>query len=153
MSRNTLRFGYTFTRLGPTFHKENIGTDISQKNADENAENVDTIHIQEHQNRVNQLSFAPGEGKVPENILTSENWDALAFPMKHPDGQFNLHHRRKVKLSEQYYFVQRIRNKDPRFRLDPGYLFASTAYIEKKQLQRNINVSSMWGKQSVIQGV
>ena len=74
------------------------------------------------------IAFAPGEGKIPENILTSENWDALAFPLKHPDGNFNLHHKRSVRLSDQYYFVQRIRNKDPRFRLDPAYLFAATGF-------------------------
>ena len=118
-------------------HKENDSLEKDDKN------------LTEHCEKGNQLSFAPGEGKLPENILTSENWDALAFPMKHPDGKFNLHHKRNVKLNEQYYFVQRIRNKDPRFRLDPGYLFACTAYIEKKQLQRNINVSFMRGKKEV----
>ena len=51
------------------------------------------------------LSFAPGEGKLPENILSSEHWDALAFPMKHPDGNNNLHQKREVKLRDQYYFA------------------------------------------------
>ena len=97
------------------------------------------------------IVFAPGEGKIPENILTSENWDALAFPLKHPDGNFNLHHKRSIRLSDQYYFVQRIRNKDPRFRLDPAYLFAATGFIEKKQLQNNINVSFLRGKKEVSQ--
>ena len=58
----------------------------------------------------NQISFAPGEGKIPENILTTKYWDRNAFPMKHPDGQNNLHHTRVRKLTEQYYFVQRLRN-------------------------------------------
>ena len=97
---------------------------------------------------IDQISVAPGEGKVPENLLSSENWDALAFPMKHPDGRNNLHHKRDVKLSDQYYFVQRLRNKDERFRSDPSYLFAASSYIEKKQLQRNINVSFLRGKKS-----
>ena len=29
-----------------------------------------------------QYCVAPGEGKIPENILMCENWDALAFPMR-----------------------------------------------------------------------
>ena len=95
------------------------------------------------------LSFAPGEGKVPENILMTQNWDIDAFPMKHPDGRSGLHQSRERKLSDQYYFVQRIRNKDERFSSDPAYTFASAAYLEKKQLQRNINVSFNRGKKSI----
>ena len=75
-----------------------------------------------------------------------KNWDALAFPMKHPDGKNNLHQKREVKLSAQYYFVQRLRNKDRRFRNDPSYIFAAASYIEKQQMQRNFNVSFLRGK-------
>ena len=84
------------------------------------------------ENNSNEFSFAPGEGKIPQNILTTDNWDALAFPMKHPTGKFNLHHKRKRKLNDQYYFVQRLRNKDKQFSKDPAYLFAAAQYIEKK---------------------
>ena len=95
------------------------------------------------------LAFAPGEGKIPENILMTDNWDIDAFPMKYPDGKNGLHQDRERKLSDQYHFVQRLRNKDPRFSTDPSYVFASAAYLEKKQLQRNVNVSFQRGKQSV----
>ena len=95
----------------------------------------------------NQISFAPGEGKTPENILNSKNWDIKAFPMKHPDGKYSLHQERSKKLSDQYYFVQRLRNTDQRFSTDPAYVFAAAAYLEKKQLQRNINVSYQRGKE------
>ena len=94
-----------------------------------------------------EISFAPGEGKIPESILSSTDWDMKAFPMKHPDGRNNLHQDRPKKLSDQYYFVQRLRNKDPRFCTDPAYVFASAAYLEKKQLQRNVNVSFQRGKE------
>ena len=67
--------------------------------------------------------------------------------MKHPDGRNNLHQQRDKKLSEQYYFVQRIRNRDTRFSEDPAYVFAAAQYIEKKQLQKNINVSYLRGKE------
>ena len=96
----------------------------------------------------NHISFAPGEGKIPENILTTKNWDRDAFPMKHPDGKNNLHQPRERKLTDQYYFVQRLRNKDTRFSTDPAYAFAAAAYLEKKQLQSNINMSYQRGKES-----
>ena len=69
----------------------------------------------------NCLSFAPGEGKIPENILLTKDWDIDAFPMKHPDGKNGLHQDRERKLSDQYYFVQRLRNRDSRFSSDPSY--------------------------------
>ena len=82
------------------------------------------------------VSFAPGEGKTPENILMTDNWDIDAFPMKHPDGKNGLHQKRDRKLSGQYYFVQRLRNKGQRYAVDPAYKFAAGAYLEKKQLQK-----------------
>ena len=95
-----------------------------------------------------QISFAPGEGKIPQNILSSKDWDLKAFPMKHPDGKNNLHQQRERKLTDQYYFVQRLRNTDTRFSCDPAYVFAAAAYLEKKQLQRNVNVSYQRGKET-----
>ena len=96
----------------------------------------------------NMLSIAPGEGKTPENILMTKDWDRNAFPMKHPDGENHLHHERERRLTDQYYFVQRLRNKDTRFSNDPAYIFAAAAYLEKKQLQSNINVSYQRGRET-----
>ena len=95
-----------------------------------------------------EVSFAPGEGKVPENILMTDDWDIDAFPIKHPDGKNRIHQNRDRKLSDQYYMVQRLRNNDSRFASDPSYAFACAAYLEKKQLQRNVNVSFMRGKKT-----
>ena len=106
---------------------------------------VNDTHVKEAET----LSFAPGEGKIPENILLTNNWDIDAFPMKYPDGKNGLHQNRERKLTDQYHFVQRLRNKDERFSSDPSYIFASAAYLEKKQLQRNVNVSFNRGKKSV----
>ena len=95
----------------------------------------EAFHIEKDNNTISdEFSVAPGEGKLPENILYSENWDAQAFPLKHADGKYNLDHKRDVKLSDQYYFVQRLRNKDPRFRNDTAYVFAAASYLEKKLL-------------------
>ena len=91
------------------------------------------------------ISFAPGEGKTPENILQTKNW---AFPMKHPDGKNGIDQERNTMLTDQYYFVQRLRNADSRFSEDPAYFFAAAAYLEKKQLQSNINNSFLGGKEA-----
>ena len=66
--------------------------------------------------------------------------------MKFPDGLNGLHQKRDVKLSDQYYFVQRLRNSDPRFSDDMSYLFAAACYLEKRALQQNINISYQRGK-------
>ena len=80
------------------------------------------------------FSFAPGEGKTPINFLNEKDWDIKAWPSLHPDGKYGLHHKRNIKLSDQKYFVHRIRNKDRRFEENSGYVFASTAYVELKQI-------------------
>ena len=70
------------------------------------------------------LSYAPREGKVPTNILMERDWDIKGWPSLHPDGKFGLHHKRKIKLTDQNYFVQRIRIADRRFEENAGYVFA-----------------------------
>jgi hypothetical protein len=47
------------------------------------------------------FAFAPGEGKIPKNILMDNDWDIKAWPSLHPDGNCGLHQSRQVKLSEQ----------------------------------------------------
>ena len=72
--------------------------------------------------------------------------------MKHPNGKTGMHQERERKLSNQYYIVQRLRNRDSRFASDPSYSFACAAFLEKSQLQRNINISFQRGKKSVTSG-
>ena len=61
-----------------------------------------------------EYSFAPGEGHHPANILQEKDWDIKSWPYLHPDGNFGLHHKRKVKITDQQYFSQRILNRDER---------------------------------------
>ena len=49
-------------------------------------------------------------------------------------------------MIDQSYFIQRILNRDQRFARSPAYIYAAVAFIEKKQLQRNINISGTRGK-------
>ena len=93
-----------------------------------------------------EFSVAPGEGKLPSNILEEKDWDLKSFPCLHPDGQNNLHSKRSTKLDDQQYFNQRILNKDTRFAECPAYIFAAIAYIEKKQIERNKGISFQRGK-------
>ena len=100
-------------------------------------------------NNSSSLNIAPGEGQIPQNIMTDENWDIKAFPNLHnPDGSNGKDQERKVRLTEQNYFIQRICNKEKRFAKSPAYMYAAIAYIEKKQIQRNINLIGTRGKKT-----
>ena len=97
----------------------------------------------------NSVIVAPGEGKRPQNILYDDDWDILAFPhLNSPDGRYGLHHQREVKLQDQYYFIQRICNMNPKFARSPAYVYAAVAHTELKQIQRNINISYSRGKET-----
>ena len=97
----------------------------------------------------NSVIVAPGEGKIPQNILHDDDWDIKAFPhINSPDGKYGLHFERETKLSNQYYFIQRICNQNLKFAKSPAYVYAAVAHTELKQIQRNINLSYSRGKQT-----
>ena len=96
-----------------------------------------------------RFSIAPGEGKVPTNMLEEKDWDLKSFPCLLPDGNNSLHTARVVKLSEQDYFIQRIMNQDPRFASNPGFVFAITAYLEKKTMESRKGLSFKRGRANV----
>ena len=84
------------------------------------------------------LSFAPPEEKIPTSILKDEDWDINSFPNLHPMGKNKMFQERKVKLTPKQYLVQ--------FTL---YVFAAAAYLEEKQMEKNIGASFSKGKVSV----
>ena len=92
------------------------------------------------------LNFAPAEGKIPTSILRDENWDINSFPNLHPSGRNKMFQDRKKNVTPQQYLVQRFRNKDTRFEQCTPYVFASAAFLEEKQMERNIGVSFSKGK-------
>jgi hypothetical protein len=97
-----------------------------------------------------KTSFAPGEGKIHTNILKEDNWDVKSFPNIHPTGKNGLHQKRNIKgLTDQQYIEQRLKNQDTRFEQCTPYVFALTAYIEEKQLERNIGISYSKGEMTV----
>ena len=91
------------------------------------------------------VSVAPGEGKIPTNILQEKDWDVKSFPGLHPDAKYGIHEERETRLTDQQYFEQRVMNVDLRFANTPAYVFAAFAFVEKKQLDRNVNISFMRG--------
>ena len=61
-----------------------------------------------------------------------------------------MHQNRKIEgLSDQQYFEQRLKNQDERFEQCTPYVFAAAAFIEEKQLERNIGISFSKGKKTV----
>ena len=62
------------------------------------------------------VNVAPGEGQVPKDIMTDDDWDVKAFPHLHnPDGTNGKDQERKMRLTDQNYFIQCICNKEKRF--------------------------------------
>ena len=101
-------------------------------------------------NENDNISVAPCEGKMPKDILCEDDWDIRAFPHLHnPDGSCGKDHERKVRLTDQYYFIQRICNLEKRFARSPAYMYAALGYLEKKQLNRNINMANTRGKEVI----
>ena len=98
------------------------------------------------------LSFAPGEGKIPTNILKEKNWDINSFPNLFPSGNNKMFQDREVAITPQNFIGQRLKNKDTRFEQSPPYVFACAAFLEEKQMERNIGVSYSKGKLSGTEG-
>ena len=97
-----------------------------------------------------EFNVAPGEGKIPSNILKEDDWDLKSFPNLHPTGTNGLKQKRAVKgLTDQQYIEQRLKNQDTRYEQCTPYVFAMTAYIEEKQLERNIGISYSKGKKTL----
>ena len=108
-------------------------------------ENKGQTHITKTTKGNGNIAVAPGEGKIPTNLLREEDFDVKAFPRHHPCGQYGLHHQRKYKLTAQMYFNQRLMNQDERFAKDPCYLFMACYYLERQQIESQINIAGIKG--------
>ena len=107
------------------------------------------IFLDSEGNQVADLDFAPGEGKKPVNFLDLKDWDIKTWPMLLPDGKFGLSHERRVKLTKQNYFLQRLLNVDDRFAKTPGFLFGAMSVVEAERLRANANLTGMKGTRNV----
>ena len=97
------------------------------------------------------VSLAPGEDKIPENILYSQDWDLRSYPtLNNPDGKNGLKDpERKVSITDQQYSQTRLLHVDKRFARSPNYLFTAVQHQELKQIRRNQNLSYTTGRQTV----
>ena len=106
----------------------------------------DSIMTKETGNGTAPVKIAPGEGRVPSNILTELNFDVKSVPKHYPTGRFGLHYKRKLKILPKMYFNQRFLNRDERFSKDACYIFMVSYFLEKYSLEREIKISGQRGK-------
>ena len=83
-------------------------------------------------------SVAPGEHQRPLPILTDQDFEALAFPCKFPDGKGSFSETRDVKLNFDRYLNQRLMNKDGRFSKDIDYIMSCQYAKELKTLRESL---------------
>ena len=74
------------------------------------------------------ISVAPGEGKIPVNILDDEEWDQKTHPFLDPTGDNNLHKQRRVKITPQQFFEQRLFNAETIYGETSSFMFAAVSY-------------------------
>ena len=110
------------------------------------------IFLNSEGNQVANLDFAPAEGKVPTSFLDLKDWDIKSWPTLLPDGKFGRDFKRKVKLTNQNYFQQRILNVDERFAKTPGFVFGAMSHVEAERLRNNANLTGYKGKRSEVPG-
>jgi len=61
------------------------------------------------------------------------------------NGSNGKDEKRKVLLSDQNYFIQRILNKDLRFTKTPTYIYAAIGYLEKRQFKETSTLQEQEG--------
>ena len=105
--------------------------------------------ISVEENTSEPVQVAPGQGKIPHDLLQEENLDVKSFPCFFPDGKNGKDEKRPVTLQDQAYWEQRILNVDQRCGTCPPYVFMAAAHTELKQMNRNINMSFQRGLERV----
>ncbi len=113
-------------------------------------ENQTTNVIQKKRKKADKqaINIAPGEGKIPTNWLRDVDFDEKAFPKLFPRGRGGLFEERKIPLSKQRYYNQRIFNEDQRCAKDLSYVIMAQQHDERDRLERIINVSGQKGVKS-----
>ena len=104
------------------------------------------LHQKESENSTRSCPIAPGEGKVPTNLMRDENWLINAFPNLFPSGKYGLNYERDQKISPQQYILQRLQNVDKRFCNNKALVFAFLYFLERQQMETQINLSYRRGK-------
>ncbi|KAK3094305.1 hypothetical protein FSP39_000082 [Pinctada imbricata] len=87
------------------------------------------------------MTFAPGEGKTPINVMMDTGCEEMAFPKLFPKGGFGFDAARTVKLTPKKYFNARILNRTGEFARNIEYLFFAQYISEHKQIMDNISIA------------
>ena len=97
---------------------------------------------------VKTIILAPGEGKIPSNIMRVVDFDVKAFPLLHPSGKYGLHFVRIITITKKEYFKARLYHHSGLFANNNDYLFMSQQYLERDTLEGQINISMQKGVMS-----
>ena len=106
----------------------------------------ENITVKKDATSKNSVTIAPGENKIPTNLMREKDFDVKANPILHPTGKYGLHHPRNIKLQHGSYFNQRLLNIDPRFAKNIPYIFMALYYLERKSLEGQISVAARRGQ-------
>ena len=98
------------------------------------------------QQKAPTVDVAPGEGVIPANMTKQKDCFENSLPHLFADGKNGPFADRDKPVSEVQYFQSRLRHISGQFGNDPLFLFAANEYIERLNLDRNINISYQRGK-------
>ena len=137
--------------------KENTDKELVNQDADKAKDEEEEYHLKKYQfqydeslcmmDKYPEITIAPGEGQKLKSIHGDKHWDIKAFPHLHnADGSNGKDQERKVRLTDQRYFIQRIINKEKRFAASAAYLYSAIAYIEEKRILQNMSLVGSRGK-------
>ena len=96
-----------------------------------------TTLVSEIPNTINEenVTIAPGQGKIPVSVLRDEFCEEQAFPHLLPKGKFGYNVPRDIPLSPAWYFNQRLLNFDQYFASDADYIFFVRSVCEQYHLR------------------
>ena len=84
--------------------------------------------------------------QIPSDWLREKDFDIDAFPDLHVDGQCGLDDElRKIPLSRDKYFTQRILNENPMYAENPDYVFMAQQAKERYSIESQIHMSMSHG--------
>ena len=88
-----------------------------------------------------EICIAPGEGKIPNSLLTDESSEVLAFLYLFPTGKFGYNVQRINKLSPIKYFNQRLLNYTQLFVSESDYIFYALSVTQQLKINSQINIA------------
>ena len=95
-----------------------------------------------------EICIAPGEGKIPNSLLTDNSYEVFAFPYLFPRGKFGYNVQRTYKFSPIKYFNQRLLNYTQLSVSEADYIFYALSVTQQLKLNSQINIAlkkSLWG--------